>query len=278
MTWHARTHTAGDGYVWGYRHYPAVGSPRARLIYLHGIQSHAGWYEESCKALAGQGGEVYFLDRRGSGVNQQARGDAPSYLRLLDDLAEFLKTLPTDVPRVLLGVSWGGKLAVGLQRRHPGLVGGICLLCPGLRPKIAPSAWMRFRIGGASLLNPRRLFTIPLNAPELFTATPRWLDFLRTDPLALHQATARFLAQSFWLDGYLKRCPRRVTVPTLLLLAGHDAIVDNFATARYVEQFAGPVETLLYPEAHHTLEFEPDGPPFLNDLLWWLRRRGLWQE
>jgi alpha-beta hydrolase superfamily lysophospholipase len=275
MPWEARTQRAGDGYVWGYRMYPPVGAARARLVCLHGIQSHAGWYEASCTALASQGFEVAFLDRRGSGVNTEARGDAPGYGRLLDDLAEFLCGLPADCPRVLLGVSWGGKLAVALQRRHPGLVQGLCLLCPGIRPKIRPSAWIRFRIAGASLLNPRRRFPIPLTDPELFTATPRWLTFLRTDPLALHEATARFLAQSFWLDGYLQGCPPHVTVPTLLLLAGHDAIIDNFATARYCEQFAGPLEILQYPEAFHTLEFEPAGPPFLEDLVWWLQRREL---
>lgn len=275
MTWEARTHTAGDGYVWGFRRYPADGPPRARLVYLHGIQSHAGWYEASCTALAGRGFQVDFLDRRGSGVNQAARGDTPSWGRLLDDVAEFVKALPDDRPKVLLGVSWGGKLAVALHRRHPGLVQGQCLLCPGLKPKVAPSAFGRLRIAAASLANPTGLFPIPLNDPELFTRTPRWLAFLRDDPLALHQATARFLAQSFWLDLYLRRCPSRVTVPTLLVLAGHDAIIDSFKTARYCEQFAGPLEVRTYAEAHHTLEFEPAGPPFVDDLAWWLERRGL---
>lgn len=273
--WESRTHTASDGYVWGYRFYPARGTPRARLVYLHGIQSHGGWYEGSSTRLAQEGFEVYFLDRRGSGVNTVARGDTPSFLRLVDDLGEFVKTLPTDRPKVLLGISWAGKLCVALQRRHPGLVQGQCLLCPGLIPKIAPSPLMQMRIAGASLVTPSRLFPIPLSDPELFTRTPRWLEYLRQDPLALHNATARFLVQSFWLDRYLRGCPRHVTVPTLLILAGKDAIINNFKTTRYCEQFAGPLEVRTYPEAHHTLEFEPDGPPFVEDLLWWLERRGM---
>ena len=269
------THTASDGYAFAYRHYPAIGLPRARLICLHGIQSHAGWYETSCTALAGLGYEVYFLDRRGSGANALRRGDTPSYTRLIDDVAEFVQTLPPDLPRVLLAISWAGKVAVALQRRHPGLVAGQVLLCPGLRPKIAPPALTRLRIAGASLVAPTRMFPIPLNNPELFTKTPRWLEFLRRDPLALHQATARFLAASFWLDRELRLCPKHVTIPTLLLLAERDAIIDNFATARYVELFAGPVESIVYPGAEHTLEFEPEGPPFLEDVVWWLNRRGL---
>ncbi|HZT81146.1 MAG TPA: alpha/beta hydrolase, partial [Gemmataceae bacterium] len=84
--------TASDGYRWQYRHYPsAAGGPRARVVCVHGIQSHGGWYEPSCRRLAGEGFDVCFLDRRGSGLNQQARGDTPTFRRLLDDLAEFLR-------------------------------------------------------------------------------------------------------------------------------------------------------------------------------------------
>ena len=65
------------------------------------------------------------------------------------------------------------------------------------------------------------------------------------------------------------------TADRLLDRGDRITIIDNFATARYVERFAGPVETITYAAAHHTLEFEPAGPPFVADVLWWLGRRGL---
>src|SRR5438132_8640190 len=125
-------HTAGDGYRWKYRRYAPDGPPRAHVVFVHGIQSHGGWYEYSCERLRQAGFLVSFLDRRGSGLNEQDRGDAPGFRRLLDDVAEFLY-LPhaTTVPLFLGGISWGGKLAVALQRRSPGLVNGLLLLCPG---------------------------------------------------------------------------------------------------------------------------------------------------
>ena len=66
------TFTASDGYVWRYRRYPAAGAARAEVVFIHGIQSHGGWYEGSCTQLAQAGFNVSFLDRRGSGLN--ARG------------------------------------------------------------------------------------------------------------------------------------------------------------------------------------------------------------
>jgi alpha-beta hydrolase superfamily lysophospholipase len=267
--------TAGDGYRWRYRRYPATGEPRAAVVCVHGIQSHGGWYQHSCGRLAEAGFTTYFLDRRGSGLNEAERGDAPGFRRLLDDLAEFLQTLPGSrkIPIFLVAISWGGKLAAALQKRHPGLVDGLALLCPGFCPIVRPPLRQRLGILWSRLTAPRRHFPIPLNDPALFTANPRWQQFLREDPLSLRTATARLLIESVRLDGYLRFVPKHVKVPVLVLLAGRDRIIDNARTRRFVARFASPDRTLIeYPEAHHTLEFEPDPDRFISDLRDWLER------
>ncbi len=269
------THLASDGYRWHYRHYPAE-QPRARIVYLHGIQSHGGWYDASCSHLARAGFDVYFLDRRGSGLNEQNRGDTPSFRRLLDDVAEFLRWVRAkgETKTLLLAVSWGGKLAAALQRRHPGLIEALALLCPGFFPRMSLPLGQRLRILLARLWRPRRLFPIPLNDPELFTQTPRWLEFLRQDRLALHEATARFLVESVRLDGYLRSVPKHVRVPVLLMLAQNDRIIDNVRTEAYVQSFASAEKQIVeYPGAQHTLEFEPEPDRFLDDLTQWMLKQ-----
>lgn len=266
--------TSSDGYRWHYRHYPAVGASRGRVIYLHGIQSHGGWYEGSCRHLAAAGFDVYFLERRGSGLNEIARGDMPSFRRLLDDIAEFIQWLKKDkgeARTTILGVSWGGKLALALQRRHPGLVDAMGLLCPGFKPRVKPLFLKRLLILLTRLILPRKRFNIPLSDPELFTATPRWLEFLRQDKLAIHRATARFFVQSVRLDLYNGGARKRVKVPWLLMLAGKDRVIDNEKTLKFIKKIASRDGAIIeYPEAHHTLEFEPDISKFLDDLTHWL--------
>jgi alpha-beta hydrolase superfamily lysophospholipase len=312
LAWSLETFTASDGYRWHYRRYSPRGAAKAHVVCVHGIQSHAGWYEYSCKRLAEAGYSVSFLDRRGSGSNEVDRGDAPSFRRLLDDVAEFLRSgavgawsgdhaptagdhAPTagdhgptahaggsrlngDEARssvFLLAVSWGGKLAAALQRRHPGLVDGLLLLCPGFRPRVGPTWAERWAILRARLIAPGRLFPIPLNDPALFTANLDRQRFLRDDPLALHHATARFLVESARLDGYLRWVPRYVRVPTLLLLAEKDRIIDNERTCHFVERFAATdKEVVTYPGAHHTLEFESEPDRFITDMSRWLDRHG----
>lgn len=267
---------ASDGYPFYYRHYPPPGPPRARLVFVHGIRSHGGWYEPSCRRFAAAGFDVYFLDRRGSGLNTAHRGDAPNFRRLLDDVAEFVQHLREDrawLPIVVGGISWGGKLAVGLPYRRPGLIDGLVLLCPGLVPKVAPPFARRVRIAVARVFRPWKFFPIPLNEPELFTASGPWQKYIDAEPHGLRLATARFLFSSFSLDIYLKRAARRVRVPTLLVLGGHDRIISNEQTRLFAGRFDTPVSVIDYPGAHHTLEFEPGGHPWVADVSDWVGRR-----
>jgi alpha-beta hydrolase superfamily lysophospholipase len=270
--------TAGDGYSWCYRRYSPDREPKAEVVAIHGIQSHGGWYTHSCERLRQAGFAVSFLDRRGAGLNEKERGDAPGFRRLLDDLAEYLHKLRVSqretMPVALVANSWGGKLAAALQRRHPGLVDSLALLCPGFFAKVRPSAGERLSILWARLVAPQRLFPIPLNDPELFTASPARQRFIEEDSLGLRRASARMLIESFRLDGYLRFVPRYVRIPVLLMLAGKDRIIDNEKTRRFVQSFDTPDrEVIEYPHAHHTLEFEPDPDVFISDLQNWLERK-----
>lgn len=209
-------------------------------------------------------------------MNTVARGDTPGFRRLLDDVAEFLLHLRREqayLPTFLAGISWGGKLAVGVQYRKPGLVDGVILVAPGLKALIKPPAKLRFRIPLLALLRPTRTFPISLNEPDLFTADVGWQKFIDTDRFGLREATARFLFSSFALDVYLRRAVKRVRVPSLLLLAGHDRVIDNAKTRKAVLGFPSKFNCVIdYPDAHHTLEFEPDGHPFVADVLNWIGR------
>lgn len=266
----AHTFTASDGYAFAVRVYPPPAAPLSRLVFLHGIHSHGGWYTRSCEQFATAGHEVHFLDRRGAGLNTIARGDTPNFRRLLDDVAEYLAAVRTPgVPTTMAGISWGGKPALAVAARSPHLVNAVVLFCPGFVPLVGVPPLIKLRIALARMFNPIKLFPIPLNEPDLFTASPEWQKFIADDPHGLTRATARFLFGSARLDLYLKRVVKRVTAPVLCLLAEHDRVIDNAKTREYLQKLNA--EVIEYPAAHHTLEFEPT-PTFVDDVTGWLRR------
>ncbi len=270
----AATWTASDGYPIHAATWLMAGPPRARVVVLHGVQSHGGWYHHLARTLAEGGYEAHFPDRRGSGANRRDRGHTPSTGRLLADVTEYLAGLRAAEPRVpiaLAGISWGGKLAVVTAARRPELVDALALICPGLHPRVDVSKRERWEIALAYFFHPRKTFPIPLSDPALFTDSHAGQTFIADDPLGLRAATARLLGASAIIDRIVTHAPRKVRQPALLMLAGKDRIVDNDRTLAYFDRLASDRRQVIeYPEGHHTLEFDPDPSRYARDLIGWL--------
>ncbi len=263
---------ASDGYELHRLIWPTPFVPKGRLIVLHGVQSHGGWYHGLGRRLASAGYETHVPDRRGSGANRQARGHAPSWQRLRDDVTELARSL-RPAPVAVAGISWGGKLAVLAAADDPESVSALALVCPGLHPRVGVPIGERLRIAAAVVTGraASATFAIPLSDPALFTASPEGQAFIASDPLALRAGTAGLMAASFFIDRQVARVPDRIRQPALLMLAGHDRIVHNDRTRSYFERLASPERRLLeYPEGHHTLEFDPDPERYAGDLAAWL--------
>ncbi len=263
---------AADGHRLAVRVWEADKSPTGRVVFLHGITSHGGWYHRSCEHLAGAGFEVHFLDRRGSGLNAENAGHVENWEAWIDDVAAYLERIHGELPVVLCGISWGGKLAVAVARRHPGLVQGLALVCPGLYSPHEPGFVKRLalRLPTPSRMQHRRV-KIPLRRPALFTDSPAWREFIGRDPLTLREVTWNFAREDRRLTRYARQSGPFIHTPLLMMLAGRDRIVDNRRTVAFFRRTAAVKRTLIeYPNAAHTLEFEADPVAYFEDLAEWI--------
>ena len=277
-----REYIASDGYRLKFRHW-APENPRGIVIALHGIQSHSGWYEYSSRRLAEAGFAVYFPDRRGSGLNGLQRGHATHAMRLVNDVRSLRQLAVNEIscgtsgtssrlPITVLGISWGGKLAAALAGMFPAEFDRLGLLYPGLIAKIGPTWSQILRLNLARTFEiVKRHIPIPLDDPALFTQVPEWQSFIANDPLALHTITSSFLNAGRELDRLWKIYRLQIQLPTLLMLAENDAIIENTAVRHQVSQLGTHQLTVkVYPGARHTLEFEPNRDVVFDDLISWL--------
>jgi alpha-beta hydrolase superfamily lysophospholipase len=267
-------YVAADGRRLAVRVWNANDSSRANVVFLHGISSHGGWYNRCCEHLAGAGFAVHFLDRRGSGLNADPPGDVDKWQTWIDDVASFLKKLGREKPAVLCGISWGGRLAAAVARRHPGLIRGLALICPGLYSRYEPGILGRMALASRAPLRLQNLqVRIPLRDPALFTNNPTWREFVATEPLTLRTVTWRFAREDRRLTRYAQQAATFLHMPLLMMLAGRDRIIDNWRTSGFFTRCAGAKNILIeYPNAAHTLEFEADPQPYFNDLSSWIAR------
>ncbi|MDP6542967.1 MAG: alpha/beta fold hydrolase [Phycisphaerae bacterium] len=262
-----------DSYVTGLFHHkpPSVGD-LPPVLYLHGIQSHPGWFFASAGQLAANGHEVFQVARRGSGANHGDRGHARSARQTLDDVQAAIRFVleRTGSRRVaLVGVSWGGKLAAAFCASSDAeAIASLTLVAPGMVPLIDVSPVTKLAIAACLLVRPRARFDIPLGAPELFTDNESMQEFIRTDRLALHCATARFMYASRCLDRLIGRAPAGcLKMPVTLILSAHDRIIDSVATARSIIRLTAERAEIISLSGAHTLEFQEDPVAFYQALL-----------
>ncbi|NOX58324.1 MAG: alpha/beta hydrolase [Planctomycetes bacterium] len=275
MQSHEETHVRlSDGYSAYARYWPNAECKEA-VLHLHGIQSHAGWYDAAATALCNAGFAVLQPDRRGSGQNSQMRGHAESSQQLIDDglvcARHLLRTSGAKRLHVV-GVSWGGKLAAAMHVTEPSLFASVSLIAPGVYPVVTVSAAEKFRIGFSMVSDPTKHYDIPLNDPELFTADPKYIEYLQNDSLQIHQATAGFYLASRRMDKVVAKMPKASPVPLHTFLAGDERIIDNERTTEWVRSFGWPHSRIsTYEQSRHTLEFGPQREEFLADLVNWIR-------
>jgi alpha-beta hydrolase superfamily lysophospholipase len=263
-------YTTEDGLRLCYRHWRGTSEGNA-LIYLHGIESHSEWFAGCAEGIAEMGIAVYALDRRGSGMNPELRGHCRSYGQLVADIIRFEQSIKSAHREIhMAALSWGGKLAVAVDMLHPGVFSTMALIAPGFFPRVLPVIGERVSIAIDALFRPRRLHPIPIK-DEMFTSIPEHLEYIRCDPLRLHEVTARFYFESVMLDRFLKRNRYQWTAPTQLLLAEHDEIVDS---RRVQEMFqsvnAEPKKMSVYADCNHSLQFEQPSR-VAKDIVAWMQ-------
>jgi alpha-beta hydrolase superfamily lysophospholipase len=249
------------------RHRPAQpAGPLLPVLYLHGIQSHPGWFVASAQALARSGCDVFALTRRGSGLAATARGDVRGAGQLLADVRAAVDWVLAQTGQqrlALVGVSWGGKLAVAYALTEPSRLASLTLIAPGIAARVDVPPATKLAIAACRLIWPKRLFDIPLNDPALFTDNPPMRQYMADDPHRLHRATARLLFSSAMLDRLLARArPGSLAVPTTLILAGRDRIIDNDHTRKAIDRLTAGRANVVGFDACHTIEFEPDASAF----------------
>lgn len=248
--------------------------PTDCLLYLHGIESHAGWFIESAEAVNVLGWPVVLAERRGSGRNSQDRGHTAGYEQLLADVlceAQYCRDRWPACRVHLAGVSWGGKLALASAIRYPQTFASLTIIAPGIFPRVDLSIRNKLNVLLKHIIKPKAQLSVPLEDPRLFTDNPQRIAFIEQDPLRLHHVSAGFFWASYQLDKLIKRRGQMLNLPMHLMLSGSDRIIDSQKTKSWFDRCQGPRKDVsFFEDSAHTLEFHRDNRQFLQAFAGWL--------
>ncbi|MFK4802370.1 alpha/beta fold hydrolase [Streptomyces sp. MPA0124] len=210
-------------------HLAETGAAGPLVLCLHGIGSSSAAFAPQTGALAAAGHRVVAWDAPGYGRSADPDGDLT-----LDDYADTAAAVIRDraADAHVVGVSWGGVIALRLATRHPELVASLTVAdsTPGSGTSPEKAAAMRARVPELERLGPRafaeergpRLLS-PDAPPELVRrVVDTMADSIRTP--GYRQAAESMAATD--LRGELAD----VTAPTLVLCGDQDRITGPDAS------------------------------------------------
>jgi acylglycerol lipase len=254
LTPRLRSVECADGYRLRYRTWSPPGAPRATLVLLNGIMSHSGWFQPLADHLVACGLKLVGADRRGTGLNEEARGDAPSAAMVIDDAKRIVDAERLDgLPVHLGGWCWGAVLAVNLAAACEREFASLLLLAPGLYPSEAVATELKEQEALARASGTAHL-TIPIT-DEMFTRGP-YLAFIAADELRCRHVSVRFHAIMRKLAMGAALRLGQLELPMLLVLAGADEATDNARTRRAFEGITKSPVTIEVVDGAHGLQFD----------------------
>jgi alpha-beta hydrolase superfamily lysophospholipase len=216
--------------------------PRAVVVIVHGLGEHVWRYYPLAVELNKRGFAVRGYDQYGHGESGGIHGAIPSDTRLLDDLSDVLadtaRVYGDDTPVVLLGHSMGGVVAGGFVRLRPKRVQGLVLSSPALKPRL--SGLQKQLLGFMPKMAPNFGLSNGLNAKYLSHDEAVVANY-RADKLVHDRVTPR-LANFITQEGQavLDAAPQW-SVPTLLVYAGDDRIVNADGSREFAKRAPGHV-------------------------------------
>jgi alpha-beta hydrolase superfamily lysophospholipase len=250
-------------------------SAREAVLLVHGLGEHSGRYEQLAQWFLARGYAVRSYDQRGHGHTPGQRAAIGHSDDLLRDLAVVYRDYASSFGRLplLLGHSMGGLVALRAvldgRVEPPALV----LSSPALRTYEA--AWLR-RL--ASLLA-RALPNLPLrNGLPLdgLSHDPKVIEDYRNDPLCSGAITPRMADFIFRAGASSIADAWRLKVPTLLLVAGSDRLVDPSGSRQFADGAwaTKQLTSRFFDTLFHELlnETETGRHQVLAQLAEWLRR------
>ena len=243
------------------------------IVFMHGLGEHSGRYTHLAVFFCERGYAVRTYDHRGHGKSSGKRGDTPHQDSLLDDAQHIIQdwhaTCPPLVTRqLLLGHSMGGLYAAKFALSKVCALNGLILSAPALA--IYMNFIERSLLNVLSSVAPALTLSNGLKTKYLTHDAEVVASYL-SDALVHNRISARLLDSMLTTMHDVFSHAASLDLPTLLLVAGQDKLVDSTGSLRFAE--ASPENYLrlhTYENLYHEIFNELDAKAVFDDVSSWL--------
>ena len=242
-----------------------------QVILLHRGHEHSGRLAELGQQFAVAGYQVFAWDARGNGRSGGIKDHAESVTELERDLNDFVQLVigQTGIAiedTLMVASSIGAVLAAAWVHDYAPNIRGMILGTPALRirlymPFAIPSLKVARALGVMSRVSSyvkAQVLTHDKQAQQAYNADPLISNSISTDLLIDTHATGQRL-----LDD-----AGAITVPTFVLCAGKDYVVDKQAERDFYEAINTTNKRWqLYPDSYHAIFHETNKADVFDDCI-----------
>ncbi|WP_239988549.1 alpha/beta hydrolase [Paramagnetospirillum kuznetsovii] len=265
---------ASDGVTLPLRSWLPIGSPKAVVVALHGMNDYSNAFDAPGKALAAKGIATYAYDQRGFGVGPHP-GYWSSTKAMADDLnacATLLHQRHPGIPLYVLGESMGGAVVIIAAQAPSAAISGLILA--------APAVWGRSTMGW---LQQGALWLTNAIAPG-WTLTGRGLGIqasdniemlraLSRDPLVIKETRVDAIHGLVDLMDAAQMGMAAVQLPVLVLYGEKDEVIPpkpTWAAIRRLPRLGEARRVALYENGWHMLLRDLQAQVVVDDIVAWM--------
>ena len=251
-----------DGLALYWQSWQPPGEPEGVLLMVHGLGEHSGRYLNPVRHFVARGWTCFGFDYRGHGQSPGPRVHINSFDEFLADLSEAHRLVRIRHPKqkiFLVGHSQGGLLSLLYAETNPDRLDGVVVSSPflGIHPDSRPSPVVMGASKFISRIMPKMMFS-KVADPSLLSRDPEVEKQYIADPLVSSQVSARWATSVMAAQRTALAEAPLMTIPTLVMQAGDDRLVDPDTTRTWVA--SAPADLVKYVEwegYYHELFNEP---------------------
>lgn len=247
-------------------------APRAQLLLVHGIGEHSGRYHDIIPHFLELGLNVFAYDQYGHGNSDGERGTLDCPERLVEDLrfiCQEVRRRAPDLPLILFGHSMGGAVVADYLVQYQGSAAApdyAVLSSPALKTHMS----LLSKLGSGLMQNLAPQTVIRHNLSMKVSHRPEINAQLKNDPLC-HKKISGSLSGFILQAGEKARAAAaQWQIPTLLLYAGADLLVDARGSAQFAQDSPACVQAHCFEGYYHEIFHESDPRPVYRRLREWL--------
>ncbi len=251
-----------DGVQLFYRAWLPAAPPKKALILFHRGHEHSGRWQETVEKLNLDDVAVFAWDARGHGKSPGERGSAENLARVIKDADEFARHITARhsfalEDTIVLAHSVGAVVAAAWVHDFAPPIRALILATPAFRVKLyVPFAVPMLRLK-QKLLGPGYVKSYVKS--HMLTHDPVEAERYNADPLIFRQIAVNILLDLYDTSTRLIADAGAINVPTLMLAAGSDWVVDVSAQRQFFDGLSTSIKRMeLLPGFSHAVFHEKE--------------------